>query len=130
LGQSLEVLVPDAAGRYHAQLRGDSYNAAPQARNMGHDYPLAGQRRDGTVFPAEVSLSYFYLDEEFYVVAYILDLSAKQAAEQERRTQHQRVARLNAELEQKVINRTNALLITLHQLEKRSAALARALQAE
>jgi PAS domain S-box-containing protein len=129
LGQSLEVLVPDATGRYHAQLRG-SYNAAPQARNVGHDRPLAGQRRDGTVFPTEVSLSYFYLDEELYVVAYMLDLSAKQAAEQELRTQHQRVARLNAELEQKVIDRTNALLLTLDQLEKRGDELALALQAE
>ena len=36
----------------------------------------------------------------------------------------------NAELEQKVIDRTNALLITLDQLEKRGDALALALQAE
>jgi signal transduction histidine kinase len=60
----------------------------------------------------------------------MLDLSAKQAAEQELRTQHQRVARLNAELEQKVIDRTNALLLTLDQLEKRGDELALALQAE
>jgi PAS domain S-box-containing protein len=129
LGEPIEMLVPDAAGRYHAQLRA-SYNATPQVRNMGHNRPLAGQRRDGTVFPVEASLSYFYLDEELYVVAYILDLSAKQAAEQELRTQHQRVAHLNAELEQKVIDRTNALLLTLEQLEKRGDELALALQTE
>jgi len=129
LGQPIEVLVPDAAGRHHAELRA-SYNANPQVRNMGHDRPLAGQRRDGTVFPVEASLSYFHLDEELYVVAYILDLSAKQAAEQELLTQHQRVARLNADLEQKVIDRTNALLLTLEQLEKRGDELALALQAE
>jgi PAS domain S-box-containing protein len=129
LGQAIEVLVPDAAGRHHAQLRA-SYNADPQVRNMGHNRPLSGQRRDGSVFPVEASLSYFHLDEELYVVAYILDLSAKQAAEQELRTQHQRVARLNAELEQRVIDRTNALLLTLEQLEKRGDELALALQAE
>jgi PAS domain S-box-containing protein len=129
LGQQIEVLVPDAAGRHHAQLR-QSFNANPQVRNMGHDRPLAGQRRDGSVFPVEASLSYFYLDEELYVVAYILDLTAKQAAEQELRTQHQSVARLNAELEQKVIDRTNALLLTLDQLEKRGDELALALAAE
>ena len=129
LGQPIEVLVPDAAGRHHAGLRA-SYNAHPQVRNMGHDRPLAGQRQDGSVFPVEASLSYFYLDEELYVVAYILDLSAKQATEQELRTQHQRVARLNAELEQKVIDRTNALLLTLEQLEQRGDELALALQAE
>ena len=129
LGQPMEVLVPEATGRHYTQLR-DSYNADPQVRDMGHNRPLAGQRRDGTVFPVEASMSYFYLDEELYVVAYILDLTAKQAAEQELRTQHQRVARLNAELEQKVIDRTNALLLTLEQLEKRGDELALALQAE
>jgi signal transduction histidine kinase len=82
------------------------------------------------VFPVEASLSYFYLDEELYVVAYILDLTTKQAAEQELLTQQQRVTRLNAELEQKVTDRTNALLITLEQLEKRGNELAQALAAE
>ena len=43
-------------------------------------------------------------------------------------TQHQRVARLNAEVEQKLIDRTNALLLSLDQLEKRGDELA--LQAE
>jgi PAS domain S-box-containing protein len=130
LGQQIEVLVPSTAGRQHVQQRA-AYNADPQVRNMGHrDRPLSGQRRDGSVFPVEASLSYFYLDEELYVVAYILDLSAKQAAEQELRAQHERVARLNAELEQRVIDRTNALLLTLEQLEKRGDELALALQAE
>ena len=127
LGQPMEVVVPGAAGRHHAQLR-DSCNADSQVRHLGHDRPLAGQRRDGSVFPVEASLSYFYLDEELYVVAYILDLSAQQAAEQELLAQHQRVARLNAELEQKVIDRTNAPMLTLEQLEKRGDELA--LQAE
>ncbi|MFD1875110.1 sensor histidine kinase [Hymenobacter bucti] len=130
LGQPIELLVPDAAGRQHVQQRA-AYNADPQVRSMGHsDRPLAGQRRDGTVFPVEASLSYFYLDEELYGVAYILDLSAKQAAEQELLAQHERVARLNAELEQRVVDRTNALLLTLEQLEKRGDELALALQAE
>ncbi|RYY20888.1 MAG: PAS domain-containing sensor histidine kinase [Cytophagaceae bacterium] len=129
LGQPVEVLVPEAAGRHHAQLRA-SYNAGPQMRSMGHGRPLAGRRRDGSVFPLEASLSYFYLDEELYVVAYLLDLSAQQAAEQELHAQHQRVAALNAELEQKVIDRTNALLLTLEQLERRGDELAQALQAE
>ena len=128
LGQPIEVLVPDVVGRHHAQLR-ESYSADPQVRNMGHNSPLVGQRRDGSMFPVEASLSHFYLDEELYMVAYILDLTAKQAAEQKLLAQHQRVASLNANLEQKVIDRTNALLIT-DQLEKRGDELALALQAE
>jgi PAS domain S-box-containing protein len=130
LGQQLEVLVPEVASRRHVQPRAAS-NADPQVRNTGQrNQPLTGQRRDGTVFPVEASLSYFHLDEEQYGVAYIVDLSAKQAAEQELRAQHERVARLNAELEQRVVDRTNALLLTLEQLEKRGDELALALQAE
>lgn len=129
LGQKIEVLVPGAAGRHHEQLRA-TFNAHPQVRSMGGHRALLGQRHDGTVFPVEVSLSYFHLDEELYVVAYILDISLKKAAEQELLTQHQQVARLNADLEQQVADRTHALLVTLEQLEKRTAELTQALAAE
>ena len=129
LGQRIEVLVPNATDRHHQQLR-ESFNAHPQVRGMGHHRVLRGLRRDGTDFPVEVSLSYFHLDEELYVVAYVLDITTKKAAEAELVTQHQRVARLNAELEQKVADRTHALMITLEQLEKRGQELTQALAAE
>lgn len=129
LGQGIGVLVPEAMGPAHDQLRA-SFNAHPHVRNMGVHSDLQGQRRDGSVFPVEISLSYFYLDEELYVVAYLLDTTLKKAAEQELRDQHQHVARLNAELEQRVADRTHALLNTLEQLERRSQELAQALAAE
>ena len=130
LGQRIEVLVPNAAGRRHEALR-TSFNADPQVRSMGaHRGDLVGLRRDGTEFPVEASLSYFHLDEELYVVAYVLDITAKKNAEQELAAQQQRVAGLNAELEQKVAERTNALLNTLEQLEQRKDELAKALAAE
>jgi PAS domain S-box-containing protein len=129
LGQRIEVLVPEATGHHHELLRA-SFNADPQVRTMGAHRALQGQRQDGSVFPVEVSLSYFYLDEELYVVAYILDTTGKQAAEQELLTQQQHVVRLNADLEQKVADRTHALLNTLEQLEKRGQELAQALAAE
>ena len=130
LGQRIEILVPNAVGRHHEQLR-ESFNAGPQFRRMGaHRGDLVGQRQDGTVFPVEVSLSYFHLDEELYVVSYILDITLKRNAERELTAQHQRVARLNAELEQKVADRTHALMSTLEQLEQRGRELGLALAAE
>ncbi len=129
LGRRIEVLVPNAAGCHHEQLRA-CFNAQPQVRGMGQHRVLSGQRQDGSAFPVEVNLSYFHLDEELYVVAYVFDLTLKKAAEQELVAQHQRVARLNAELEQKVADRTHALLTTLEQLEKRRRELALALVAE
>ncbi|KAA9327683.1 PAS domain S-box protein [Hymenobacter busanensis] len=129
-GQKIEVLVPNAAGRRHEQLR-ESFNANPSVRAMGaHRAGLEALRKDGSVFPVEVSLSYFYLDDELYVVSYILDITYKKEAERELIAQRQRVEGLNAELEQKVADRTHALLSTLEQLEQRTEELAKALAAE
>jgi len=130
LGLPIEALVPNAAGRHHEQLR-QSFNAAPQVRTMGaHRGDLAAQRQDGSVFPVEVSLSYFQLDSELYAVSYVLDITAKKNADQALLAERQRVERLNADLEQKVADRTHALLTTLAQLEQRQAELAQALAAE
>ncbi|QNH61704.1 sensor histidine kinase [Hymenobacter sediminicola] len=129
VGQRIEVLVPNAAGRQHEKLR-HSFNANPQVRNMGHNRDLQAQRKDGSVFPVEVSLSYFHLDEELYVVAYIIDITFKKEAERELIAQRQHVEALNTELEQKVADRTHALMNTLEQLEQRSQELTQALAAE
>jgi PAS domain S-box-containing protein len=129
-GQLIEALVPQAAGRRHAQQR-ESFNAAPQVRAMGaHRGDLAGLRADGSVFPVEVSLSYFELNGELYAVAYVLDITAKKHADQALLAERRRVESLNSELEQKVADRTHALLTTLAQLEQRQAELAQALAAE
>jgi PAS domain S-box-containing protein len=129
-GLGIEALVPHAAGRRHEQLRA-SFNAQPSVRAMSaHRGDLEGQRPDGSVFPVEVSLSYFYLDAELYAVAYVLDITAQKTADQALLAERQRVERLNAELEQQVADRTHALLTTLEQLEQRQAELAQALAAE
>jgi PAS domain S-box-containing protein len=129
VGQPIEVLVPDAVRGRHEHLR-ESFNAHPSVRAMGSNRALLARRRDGSVFPVEISLSYFHLDEELYVVAYVVDISAKQEAEQALQAERQRVDRLNAELEQKVADRTHALMTTLAQLEHRSVELTQALAAE
>ncbi|MCR5889513.1 PAS domain-containing sensor histidine kinase [Hymenobacter sp. J193] len=129
-GLRIEVLVPDAAGRRHEQLR-ESFNAHPQVRAMSaHRSDLEGLRADNSVFPVEVSLSYFNLDEELYAVSYILDTTLKRQADQQLLAERRRVERLNTELEQKVANRTYALTSTLAQLELHKNELAKALKAE
>ncbi|WP_324672235.1 PAS domain-containing sensor histidine kinase [Hymenobacter sp. GOD-10R] len=130
LGQPIEVLVPRSVSSRHEQLR-HSFNANPSVRAMGaHSGDLLARRQDGTEFPVEVSLSYFHLDEELYVVSYIVDITFKKNAERELIAQRQRVERLNAELEQKVVDRTHALMTTLEQLEQRTQELTKALAAE
>jgi PAS domain S-box-containing protein len=129
-GQAIEVLVPHSVGPRHEQLR-ESFNAHPSVRAMGaHRGDLVARRKDGSEFPVEISLSYFYLDAELYVVSYVVDITFKKNAELELIAQRQHVERLNAELEQKVADRTHALMTTLEQLEQRTDELTRALAAE
>ncbi|GAB4026738.1 ATP-binding protein [Spirosoma koreense] len=126
---SIDALVPDSVAGRHAQLRA-SFNADPQVRAMGHGRDLYAKRKDGSVFPAEISLSYFYRDNALLAVGYIIDITAKKEAEQTLLEQKSRIEQLNAELEQKVADRTHALMATLHQLEQSKDELAKALAAE
>ncbi|NVO31929.1 sensor histidine kinase [Hymenobacter lapidiphilus] len=129
-GIGIDALVPMAPGRNHQRLR-ESFNADPQVRSMSaHRGDLEGQRADGSVFPVEVSLSYFHLEDELHVVSYILDVTEKRQARQALVAERLSVERLNADLEQKVADRTHALLSTLEQLEQRKDELAKALAAE
>lgn len=56
LGEQIEVLVPDMDRERHVKHRA-GYVADPQSRPMGAELQLSARRKDGTTFPAEISLS-------------------------------------------------------------------------
>src|SRR2546430_108087 len=56
LGERVEGLVPERFHRAHVIHRA-RYFADPRTRSMGADLSLFGMRKDGTEFPAEISLS-------------------------------------------------------------------------
>ena len=56
LGKPIETLVPEAKRERHVVDR-TAYSVNPQPRSMGNALDIVqGQRRDGSVFPAAVSL--------------------------------------------------------------------------
>lgn len=61
-GRRVEVLVPEGARAVHAEHRA-RYVAAPERRSMGVGMQLSGCRRDGSTFPADISLSAIDTDE-------------------------------------------------------------------
>ncbi len=92
VGQPVEVLVPDQVRDLHPGHRA-GYVADPRPRPMGAELQLAGRRRDGSTFPAEVSLSAMETDEGILVTAVVRDVTERLeiAAERERlRTQAER----------------------------------------
>jgi PAS domain S-box-containing protein len=128
-GAPIEVLVPPDVVGGHERLR-ESFYADPAVRAMGHGRDLHARRKDGTVFPAEISLSYFYEGPDLFAVAFVVDVTYLKQTEQELIAQKDRVERLNAELEEKVAQRTHALTLTLGELERSKNELAKALSAE
>ncbi|GAB2547755.1 PAS domain-containing sensor histidine kinase [Spirosoma aerophilum] len=129
IGLSVDTLVPDSVAPHHHQLR-DAFNHNPQVRAIGHGRELYAKRKDGSVFPAEISLSYFYRQQALLTIGYLIDTTAQHQAQQTLLAQKAHIEQLNAELEQKVADRTHALQDTLHQLRASRDELSRALAAE
>lgn len=73
-GQSVEVLLPEELRERHVQYR-QEYAKNPRPRPMGHGIVLFGKRKDGKMFPVQVSLSNATILDRQVVVAFIIDLT-------------------------------------------------------
>jgi PAS domain S-box-containing protein len=80
IGRPVEILVPDAARSVHPSRR-EGYLRDPKPRPMGAGMELAGRRKDGSEFPAEISLSALDTREGVLVAAAIRDVTDRKRAE-------------------------------------------------
>ncbi len=79
-GKSVELLVPEGLVLGHPALRA-GYVAHPTHRPMAAGLNLSARRRDGTQFPAEISLSAFTTSEGTLVAAAIRDVTVARQTE-------------------------------------------------
>jgi hypothetical protein len=98
VGSPIEQLVPDSARGVHGAHR-EHYFADPRPRAMGTGMELAGRRKGGTEFPAEISLSALETEEGLLVSATVRDVTERLEAQAERE-------RLREEAERERLQRT------------------------
>ena len=129
LGKKIEVLVPDQFKVKHETYR-DNFYQHPHNRAMGANRDLYAKKKDGSMFPVEISLSHYKVDEEVFVMAFIIDITIRkgneilmlsQKTELENKTKEILLSKVD--LERKVDDRTKMLKETLHELEDSSQIL-------
>jgi PAS domain S-box-containing protein len=91
LGRPVDVLVPDALRGRHAAHR-HNYGVHPLTRPMGNGLNLQAQRKDGHLFPVEISLSPVRTGATTHTMAIIRDVTERQESAREIQALHDRYA--------------------------------------
>ena len=82
IGNKIEMLLPDRARKSHVGHR-QEYSSGPSIRPMGVALELVGQRKDGSEFPVEISLSPVSTPKASFVSSVIRDVTNRKRMEQE-----------------------------------------------
>lgn len=111
----VEDLIPSRFRDRHTKHRSD-YEHKPENRPMGRGMKLIAIKKGGKEFPVEISLGHYIIDNEPYVIAFIVDITSRTEFENMLRSQKEEVEsvnkqmeKLNEELEHKVEVRTQEL---------------------
>lgn len=99
LGQQLELLVPERYRAAHVRERA-GYFAEPYVRPMDSGRNLFGRRKDGTEFPADISLGYIETEEGILTLAVMSDITERKRAVEQLARINTELRSSNAELEQ------------------------------
>jgi protein-histidine pros-kinase len=94
LGQKIEMLMPERFRHRHPRSRG-KFSLDPNVRSMVARLELFGRRKDGTEFPAEISLSPLETEEGTLVSSAIRDITDRKRFEQALQDKNLELAKAN-----------------------------------
>ena len=98
-GTPINSLIPRNLHEKHAQLHRDFFRN-PSRRSMGVGRDLRAVRRDGTEFPVEIGLTPIETASEAFVLATVLDITARREADASLARRAAELERANARLAQ------------------------------
>jgi len=93
IGRHIETLIPERFRDRHVGYR-KGFLSQPSSRAMGAGRDLFGRRKDGSEFPVEVGLNPIHTTEGLFVLASVIDITARKQAELERERQNMELARV------------------------------------
>ena len=97
VGQSLDILVPEASRKQHADDH-RIYFARMQSRPIGIGLDLKGRRKDATSFPVEISLSAIETAQGKLAIAFVSDITKRRELEQSANAHAKEIQALAASL--------------------------------
>src|SRR6266513_740398 len=93
IGRHIETLIPERFRDRHAGYR-KGFLSQPSSRAMGAGRDLFGRRKDGSEFPVEVGLNPIRTAQGLFVLASVIDITARKQAELEHQRQNMELARV------------------------------------
>ena len=101
VGRPVDILIPPHLRAAHAALQ-EAYFRHPLSRAMGTGLTLSARRKDGSEFPAEISLSPALGPADPLAIVVVRDVTGRRALEDDRRRAEERY-RLFAEHAQDIV---------------------------
>src|SRR5438477_89796 len=93
IGLPIEALIPERFRDRHVGYR-KGFLSEPSSRAMGAGRDLFGRRRDGSEFPVEVGLNPIRTAQGLFVLASVIDITARKQAELEHQRQNMELFRV------------------------------------
>ncbi len=80
LGRQVDLLMPDRYKQKHRKGM-EQVRSGGKTRVIGETVELEGKRKNGNIFPIELSLAYWKMDDNIFFTAIIRDISIRKQAE-------------------------------------------------